>query len=181
MTYAHITNNAIDTVGRLPKAARRLDTSAWVLGLADAPTELREACGWFEVVDTVQPADTSTRTYERSVQIVAGVPTVSWSQRAKTQAEKDSDTQSAVSEDLRTRARQSIAANLTAIGQIPTGVAAMDAIIAANASNQDVTYYTLAQAMKRSLSNQERILKQLIALERLLVGSDLLLSDEGTN
>lgn len=81
---------------------------------------------------------------------------------------------------LESRVRDAVAANLTSISQIPNGVNAMNNILADNATNLDVAIDTVALTVKRSLESQERILKQLVALERLLVGSDLLDSVEGT-
>lgn len=90
MTYAFV-GDTITTIGRLPNSARRLDNDAWVMGLASAPDDLREATGWLEVVDTDRPADTDTTTHDRSIELVADVPTVVWTERAKTQAELDAD------------------------------------------------------------------------------------------
>lgn len=84
MTYALVRSNVIEAVGGLPRAARRLDTAEWVLGLRDAPVELQQACGYFAVVDTAKPADTPTTTHDRSVELVDGTPTVVWTERPKT-------------------------------------------------------------------------------------------------
>ena len=95
MTYAYVTNSTVQATGRLPSAARRLDTGQWVLGLADATVELQQACGWYEVADTARPADTPIATYDRDVVLVAGTPTVVWTERAKTPAELDAETEQA--------------------------------------------------------------------------------------
>lgn len=87
MSYALVTDGTIDRVGTLPKSARRLDSGQWVLGLRDASTELQEACGWFEVFNTDQPADTDTTTHDRSIELVDGTPTVVWTERDKTDDE----------------------------------------------------------------------------------------------
>lgn len=81
--YAQVNEaNEVTTVsGRLPNAARRLDSRAWVLGFPTAPVQLQEACGWFPVVDTPRPADTPTETTDRSIELVAGQPTVVWTPR----------------------------------------------------------------------------------------------------
>jgi hypothetical protein len=89
MAYALIDNGQIESVGALPVAARRQDTGEWVMGLRDAPVDLQQATGWFEVVDTVRPDDTPTTTHDRSVELVAGTPTVVWTERNKTQPELD--------------------------------------------------------------------------------------------
>ena len=81
MSYAYVTSNTVNAeAGRVPVAARRLDTGQWVLGLRDASVELQEACGWFAVTDTPRPADTDTDTHDRSVELIPG-PTVVWTER----------------------------------------------------------------------------------------------------
>ena len=88
MTYAYIADSVIHAVGRLPQSARRLDTQEWVLGLADATVALQEACGWYAVADTTRPDDTPTTTHTRTVELVAGVPTVVWTERPLTDDEQ---------------------------------------------------------------------------------------------
>jgi hypothetical protein len=97
MTFAQVTNDTITTIGRLPSAARRLDNGNWVLGLPDASVELQEACGWFPLVTVDRPADTETTTFDRTVELVAGLPTVVWTERPKTQAELDAAAAAAAS------------------------------------------------------------------------------------
>ena len=87
MTYALVTDDTIQQIGGLPKSARRLDNDAWVMGLANASTEAQQACGWYAVTDTARPGDTDTTTFDRSIELVAGVPTVVWTERDKTEAE----------------------------------------------------------------------------------------------
>jgi len=91
MTFARIIDTTIDTIGRLPDSARRLDNDRWVLGLRTAPAELQQVCGWYEIADTERPADTPTTTHDRSVELVAGTPTVVWTERAKTDQELSND------------------------------------------------------------------------------------------
>lgn len=86
--YALVIDNAVQSVGRLPNSARRLDTGQWVMGLATAPTELVEACGYFPVVDTPPAYDPATEVLERNgVVVVQGVPVVDYTVRDKTAAE----------------------------------------------------------------------------------------------
>ncbi len=47
------------------------------------------ACGWFTVVTVAPPADTPTQTSDRSLTVVAGKPTETWTVRNKTQGELD--------------------------------------------------------------------------------------------
>lgn len=82
--YAYVTDSIVHAVGRLPQAARRADTGQWVLGLPDATVELQQACGWYAVADATRPTDNDTTTHDRTVELVDGIPTVVWTQRAKT-------------------------------------------------------------------------------------------------
>ena len=88
MTYAYSPDAAtIQSVGRLSRAARRLDDGAWVLGLPDAAVAVQQACGWWEVTDVPRPADTATATFERTVEFVAGAVTEVWTERLLTDDE----------------------------------------------------------------------------------------------
>ena len=86
--YARVVNNTIDTLGGLPNGARRLDDGAWVTPPKDAWTQSDlEACGWFEVQETLRPDDTDTMTHDRSVELVDGTPVVVWTPRDRTAEE----------------------------------------------------------------------------------------------
>lgn len=87
MSYALVIDDTIVTTGGLPVSARRLDSGAWVLGLRDADSATQEACGWYAIVDTARPDDTATTTHDQLIELVAGVPTVVWTERAKTAEE----------------------------------------------------------------------------------------------
>lgn len=113
MTYALIIDNTIQSTGRLPESARRIDTDEWVMGLDTAPPDLLAATGWAEVVDTPRPDDTTTTTHDHSVELVNGTPTVVWTERAKTQDELDAETQQTNEGTLNQRAD-------TAIGDLRT-------------------------------------------------------------
>ena len=90
--YAFVVDGVVESVGRLPSSARRLDTGQWVMGLESAPTALVEACGWFPVSDIPPDYDPATEVRSRAdVVVVSGVPTVEYSVRPKTQAELDAD------------------------------------------------------------------------------------------
>ncbi len=85
-----VVSNAIvnGSEGNIPEAARRLDNNNWVLGLRTyATVAQQQACGWYLVVDVVKPADTPTHTYDRTLTLPAGIPTVTWVQRAKSAQE----------------------------------------------------------------------------------------------
>lgn len=89
MVFALVKDNSISAIGRIPDSARRLDNGRWVLGLRDAAEEFQKSCGWFVITETQRPEDTETATYDRSVELVNGTPTVVWVQREKTQTEQE--------------------------------------------------------------------------------------------
>jgi hypothetical protein len=78
MTYAIVVDDEILKIGQRPKAWRNHT------GLQYATDEQLAAIGILAVVDVPRPADTATHTFERSVDLVAGVPTVVWTPRAFT-------------------------------------------------------------------------------------------------
>lgn len=85
MTYALVIDGTIEAVGRLPHSARRVDNDQWVMGLATAPTELVEACGYFSVVDQPPTFDPMTQVLEGGgVVLVDGQPTRVYTVRDKT-------------------------------------------------------------------------------------------------
>ena len=109
MTYAYsLDATTIQSVGRLPRAARRLDDDAWVLGLPDATVAVQQACGWWAVTDVPRPADTATATFERTVEFVAGTVTVVWTERPKTQAELDAEALNVRQETRRLNVEQAV-------------------------------------------------------------------------
>ncbi len=114
MTYAFITNGTVNAeAGRPPTSARRLDTGEWVLGLRDASVDIQQACGWFAVTDTPRPADTATTTHDRSVQLVANVPTVVWTERPFTPDEQTARTANTNRTTIEQQATTALDANRT--------------------------------------------------------------------
>lgn len=78
----------IDITSRLPTAARRLSDGAWLCPPdGQWTTPQAESCGWHAVVDTPRPDDTPTTTHDRTIDLVGGVPTVVWTERALTAQE----------------------------------------------------------------------------------------------
>jgi hypothetical protein len=75
MKYAIVVDDTIVSVGLRPKAYRNHT------GLQYATDEQLAALGILPVVDVERPADTATHTTERSIELVAGVPTVVWTPR----------------------------------------------------------------------------------------------------
>lgn len=115
MSYVHVSlANQIDS----PEMSRPSDlhlrngsgTRLWWDGITDE--ELAE-CGWFRVVNVARPADTPTQTTNRSLTLVAGVPTETWTARPKTQAELDNDRDTANAATIRQQANGALDVNRT--------------------------------------------------------------------
>ena len=86
--YALVIDSQILSEGPLPAGARRLDTGRWVTPPGGVwPTDLAAACGYLPITDAARPADTAGTTWDRTLTLVAGVPTVVWVERAKTAGE----------------------------------------------------------------------------------------------
>lgn len=86
--YAHIAGAAVEHVGALPHAARRLDTGQWVTPPPDGWTgELAAACGWLPVVESPRPADTATDTHEPTYTRDGQTVVQSWTPRPWTAEE----------------------------------------------------------------------------------------------
>ena len=165
-TYAHVDNNQIEAVGRLPNSARRLDDGAWVMGLDTAPTALQEATGWHEVTDTPRPDDTATTTHDRSIDLVAGTPTVVWTERDKTQAELDGEQAQANRTTIDTAITNALTELQTLIdapevGAVPAGTMTTAQLSAVVRSMRDVVQQNRAGAQRIALT-----LKQTIRLVR---------------
>lgn len=81
-------------------------------------------CGFAVVVNTSQPADTSTTVYDRSIVVTNGVPTETWTARTKSAAQQASELASATASangvTLRDRATTALTDNATflAIGTL---------------------------------------------------------------
>ena len=73
MIHALVINDAIQSVGPLPRAARRLSDGAWVTPPAGEWTPEQAAdAGYFPVTETPRPDDTITTTHVESVVLVGG-------------------------------------------------------------------------------------------------------------
>lgn len=130
--YALVVTNTIQALAtRLPNSARRLDTGAWVMGLATATVALQQATGWYAVVDVAKPADTQTHTHDRTITLVGGIPTETWTQRLWTAEELAARTADTNAATIRSRAETALTANAAflAIGPAPTNVQVRDHVI----------------------------------------------------
>jgi hypothetical protein len=169
MSYALVQDGQItETKGRLPNSARRLDTGEWVMGLASAPEALQQATGWYEIIDTAQPADTPTHTHDRSVTLQAGVPTVTWTQRAKTAEELASETAQANRATLD-------AAFLTFIDGADNAIAQMQAVVVVCDTIQAdpaPSFSNLSQALTQVTALQNRVKALSAEVEQIAVTSE---------
>jgi hypothetical protein len=166
MTYALVVGDTIQSVGPLPHSARRLDSGKWVMGIRDAPTELQQACGYFAVVRVNRPADTATTTWERSVVLVAGVPTETWTERAKTRAELDAGA-------AETNQWVAITAIRNSMSNLDAVIADMDAYLALTSTTNAVVaaqVKDLCQAVRAMARNQRRLIR--LASQDLVSGSE---------
>lgn len=148
MTYALVRNDIIEQVG--PPRLWFDGTRWWDFRPQDPATYA--AAGWLPVVDVAKPDDTATDTYDRSVTLVAGVPTVTWTSRPWTVEEL---------------AAQAAAANEVAIDSaLATDLAAMQAIL-------DQTNANLRTDPSQEIKDLARVARRLIRkVERLLDGTD---------
>jgi hypothetical protein len=162
MTYALVDGDTIESEhGSLPESARRLDTGDWVLGLREYGTvEQQQACGYFEVVDTPRPADTATDTYVRSLELVAGIPTETWTARPWTAEELASKAQVAVETTLRSNPQTHIDVLVASLAALQTLVDTPNATINASPASY-------VKGVARELMAAER---RLVRLFRLSLG-----------
>lgn len=108
-------------------------------GLVTASVSLQQVCGYFLVTEVVRPADTPTNTTDRSLTLVGNVPTVTWTSRAKTQAEIDAAT-------VDTN-RSAIITNLTSDMAAIQGI--IDATNASINSNPAAAIKTICRMLRR--------------------------------
>lgn len=173
--YAQIIDGEITAVGRLPRSARRLDTGQWVMGLATAPVELQQACGWYEVVETERPAETATQVPVGTVEVVEGVPTRVWTMRDKTPEEIAAEAEQANQSSIEQAARDALATNRADITQaqnIATQAEALSSATFPNNGQRDNAIRSLATGVRMLAVQSEAQARQLNGLIRLML-SDL--------
>jgi hypothetical protein len=146
MTYAIVVDDAIVRIGPRPRSYRNHT------GLQYATDEQLAALGILPVVDVERPADTDTHTFERSIELVAGVPTVVWTQRAWTADELAARTRQANAEtlsDLEVLAQK--------IAEIKTFLTDVDIDVALNIANATpLTTQQLNRALKSIIRQLRR-------------------------
>lgn len=85
--------------------------------------------------------------------------------------------------DLHDKLRQAITGNQAALANVATATANVQGVIdgtAANITQANTMLDTLATTVKAMLTQQERMMRQLTGLERLLIGADLLVENTDT-
>lgn len=87
MSYVRIIEGIIEgpEFSDLPKPGPP-DETPWEDRLPISQAQAEEI-GIFEVIDVLRPADTALVIFERSLELLAGIPTVVWTQRNKTAIE----------------------------------------------------------------------------------------------
>lgn len=87
MSYCLVLNSMIQTESGLPFSSRRLSDGAVINDLRNLSVAVQQSCGWYQVADVAQPADTATHTTTRTLTLVGQTPTVTWVSRLKTAQE----------------------------------------------------------------------------------------------
>ena len=133
MSYVHLSlANQIDSPEVLRPTELQLrngsGTRLWWEGITDA--ELNQ-CGWFKVATVPRPTDTATTTTDRSVIVTLTVPTELWTVRNKTQAELDSDRDTANGTTIRSQANTALDNNRTYLAVATPTVAQVTAQVRA--------------------------------------------------
>lgn len=167
--YVNVTDDPLIEVNRVPPSARRIDSGEWVLGLRDASADVQQATGWYQVVEVARPADTATDTFQRTVELVNGVPTVVWTQRPWTTEELAARTAFANQATLTTQVADNIATLLTSVTALNEITARTNATINANPA---ATIKDLTRELKT-------VARQTIRVARL-VARQLDTTDSGT-
>lgn len=109
--YALVQQGKITQLG-MPHAARRLDTADWVLGLHDAPDDLKAACGYLPIKTTPRPAPSRPELIiERALEVFDGTPVETWTERAPTADEAATRTAEQNGSTLRAAAKAALATN----------------------------------------------------------------------
>lgn len=89
MSYALVIDGTLVAVRNPGRTETKLSDGR-PLGAPDGiwTDDLAALCGFVPIVGTPRPDDTADTTTDRTVQLVNGTPTVVWTTRAKTDAEK---------------------------------------------------------------------------------------------
>ena len=173
MRFAFVRNNVIEAIDvLLPGSARVLATDELVSpngGLAAATTELRESCGYFEIVEVPPPALQPSERAEYEIQLVNGDPTQVWTIRAETAEELAGRTQ-ATNRNL----LSDVPTLQTKIDELKSFLADVDVETVLNRNNNAPFDATDRRALKAMIRQQRREANATIRLFRALFGGSLL-------
>lgn len=187
MTYAHIVAGDIVQTGSLPRTwydGTRWHDWRYLSTSATDPADY----GWYPVTDTPRPTDTELQTHERSVQLVAGVPTVVWTPRPWTPEELATRAAQQVQEQLATdttadlgKLEQAIKDLATLLGDNTTAgsIRSWKAPITNNSTLTGAQGKQLADLLISEAQATRRIARQTLRLARSMVG-DYSSADVGT-
>lgn len=174
MRFAFVRNNVIEAIDvLLPGSARVLATDQWVApngGLAAATAELRESCGYFEIVEVPAPALQPNQRAEYQIQLIGGDPTQVWTIRTETAEELAGRTQ-ATNRNL----LSDVPTLQTKIDELKSFLADPDVEFINNLANNTMpTAQQLNRALKAMIRQQRREANATIRLFRALFGGSLL-------
>lgn len=111
MSYFHLPSSTERSPGRLEtKLSDGAKLGPPETGWTDA---LAALCGFVQVAETSRPANTATDTFDRTVTLVGGVPTVVWVQRPWTADELTARTGETNSATIKAQARNALTLNAT--------------------------------------------------------------------
>ncbi len=116
MTYALVRNATIEQVGALPRLWPDTDGRWWDFRNPLPAGVALADLGWYEVTDVARPADTATTTFDRSVALQDGTPTVTWTERQKTPAEVQAADAQANRGSIRDKALAALSDNADFLG-----------------------------------------------------------------
>lgn len=108
--YALVRDDTVTALG-LPDSARRLDSGEWVLGLANAPENLKAACGYLPIKPTPTPEAKNDGIIERRIAIIDGAPVEEYIERPASDTERAARTAEQNGTTLRAAARTALDTN----------------------------------------------------------------------
>jgi hypothetical protein len=171
--YALVIEGEIQSVGRLPTSARRLDDGNWVMGLATASPGLIAACGYFLVLDMHPTYDSATEVLERGDVFLSdpSTPVVAYTIRPKTAEELAAEAfASTVQTNTETLSNPtSVEARIASIKGFLTDADVQ--VVLDQANNTALTTTQLNRALKAIVRQERRQANAWVALARLVVGT----------
>ena len=158
-TYAHIaTDGTIGQVGRLP--ALWFDGTRWHDWRGEPSTWATQPAdwGWLPVVESPRPDDTATTTHDRDVELVAGVPTVTWTARPWTAEELAAQAEQAAREADRLAVRTILDTINANIDEARAAKAAAQAVLDSMAPTNVAGLWVKVKDVTRALKDADNAL-----------------------